>query len=439
LAPSTTDSNTSQPGNIDIHVTEAVTLADRSFIANVVQPGAVGKGGNINITAGSFSATNGSQVATNTLGEGNAGTIAITADTLSFDNGSGVLASVEPGAKGNGGTIILNAGLLEMTDGSQIQPSTKGEGNAGNVTLDISRRISFSGVSDNGLSSGVTSTSEPDAVGDSSTITIITRQLDIQDGGAVTVNSAGGGQAGNIRITADNIFLNHQGIISATTQSVFDGGNITLDLEDSILMRHNSVISTSAGTAQGGGDGGSIMINAPHGFVIGISHENSDITANAFEGNGGNIDITTQRIFGLQERPHLTEKSDITASSEFGLVGTIDTTQLALDPTNGLVNLPVQTSPPPVAQSCQPGEVNANRFYSVGHGGLPPTPNETLGSHALGVPDWVSLDSENSTSATHSTRNRIIEAQGWMKRPDGTVVLTAQPTTRTLLPTCTEL
>ena len=37
---------------------------------------------------------------------------------------------------------------------------------------------------------------------------------------------------------------------------------------------------------------------------------------------GGNINITTQGIFGLEFREELTPESDITASSKFGVNGT---------------------------------------------------------------------------------------------------------------------
>ncbi|MEO1373885.1 MAG: hypothetical protein AAFW70_06115 [Cyanobacteria bacterium J06635_10] len=58
--------------------------------------------------------------------------------------------------------------------------------------------------------------------------------------------------------------------------------------------------------------------------------ENSDINANAFQGNGGNIAIAkrmlcrliaTPGLFGISFRDETTDFSDITASSEFGIDG----------------------------------------------------------------------------------------------------------------------
>jgi len=422
----------SSSGNIEINVTEAVNLADKSAIANLIQPGAEGKGGNIKITASSFSATNGSQLATSTLGEGPAGSVTLSASTISFENESGVLTSVEPGAKGNGGEIYIKATSLLMSNGSQLQASTKGEGNAGNVTLEVAEGISFTG-SKNGFSSGVTSTSELGAVGNSSNITINTRQLDIQDGGAVTVSSAGGGKAGNIGITAENIFLNTGGAIAATTQSIFDGGNIKLQVWDSIVMRRESKISTSAGTAQTGGNGGNITIDAQNGFIVGVSRENSDITANAFEGKGGKVNITTQRIFGLKERPELTDKSDITASSELGLNGEIRISELAINPNNGLASLPGEPLPEVIEPKCQVGSrPGSNKFTVIGRGGLPSNPTQTFGYNR----GWVDIRSEtpgteNSSSSpvdikpTRSAPKQIVEAQGWIINDKGQVELVA--------------
>ena len=112
-------------------------------------------------------------------------------------------------------------------------------------------------------------------------------------------------------------------LIGAETASS-DGGNITLQVQDWLLLQDNSLISTTAGTALAGGDGGDIVINAPNGFVIAVPEENNDIAANAFEGDGGSVLITAQGNFGLEFREQRTPLSDITASSEFGVIGDVN-------------------------------------------------------------------------------------------------------------------
>lgn len=83
---------------------------------------------------------------------------------------------------------------------------------------------------------------------------------------------------------------------------------------------------------------GNITINAP--FIIAFPNEDSDITANAFEGNGGNIDITTNAIFGIEFRDEPTLLSDFTVSSELGIDGNFALDDSGIDPTRGLIILP---------------------------------------------------------------------------------------------------
>ncbi|NEP52161.1 MAG: S-layer family protein [Moorea sp. SIO3C2] len=82
-----------------------------------------------------------------------------------------------------------------------------------------------------------------------------------------------------------------------------------------------------------------------------------------------------------------------------------------------------------------------DEFIITGRGGLPPSPLEPITSHTV-IADWVTLDNsatENyqskltaasrEESARKRPRRRIVEAQGWLIGPDGTVILTAFPTT----------
>jgi large exoprotein involved in heme utilization and adhesion len=85
------------------------------------------------------------------------------------------------------------------------------------------------------------------------------------------------GSGGNLSVTANALTLDHQGqLIAETTSS--DGGNINLNVRDILLLRRNSLISASAGTAQAGGDGGNVTIKA--GFVVGVLLPIGDFSMN---------------------------------------------------------------------------------------------------------------------------------------------------------------
>ncbi|HAJ60518.1 MAG TPA: hypothetical protein DCP31_15665, partial [Cyanobacteria bacterium UBA8543] len=80
--------------------------------------------------------------------------------------------------------------------------------------------------------------------------------------------------------------------------------------------------------------------------------------------------ITAQGIFGLENRPQLTPFSDINASSELGINGTVEINTPDVDPSRGLVNLPVAPVDTQVAQGCTGGSAQAqSSFIITGRGG----------------------------------------------------------------------
>ncbi|NER99364.1 MAG: filamentous hemagglutinin N-terminal domain-containing protein, partial [Symploca sp. SIO1B1] len=407
-----------------------------SGVFSQVNEGAIGDGGEIEITTGSLEVTNGAQLSSNTFGEGNAGDLRITAtDKVRFDgvgsNSFSSVASSQVGteAVGDGGDIEITTGSLEVTNGAFLSNSTLGEGDAGNVRITATDKVRFDGVGSNGFSSGTLSQVNQGAVGDGGMIQITTGSLLLTDAFISSV-SEGNGKAGNISIdTRQNLETNRSSIQTTTLSG--DGGNINLWVGNLLLLRDNSQLATTAGIAGAGGDGGDIIINAE--FVVAVPREDSDISANAFNGRGGNITITTQGIFGLQFRVSLTPLSDITASSEFGLDGEFQLNLLSpVDVTQGLSELPADTVTSELNQSCQAGgSQSAGSFINTGRGGLPPDPTEPLGSSDL----WedVQLPKKTSTDATDlptTNSGKLIEAQGWIVNQTGQIELVAQlPTT----------
>ncbi|HEY9668954.1 MAG TPA: S-layer family protein, partial [Coleofasciculaceae cyanobacterium] len=275
-------------------------------------------------------------------------------------------------------------------------------------------------------------------------------RLLIQDNSEIIVSS-GLGNAGNLEITANSIELSDESKLIGETV-LGNGGNITLNVRDLLLLRHNSKISATAdyariardpnfrdvlstvGVTAPNADGGNITINA--GFIVAVPKENSDIIANAFEGRGGRIAIAAQGIFGIEPRPRLTPKSDITASSDLGIDGTVQTNTLGVDPSRGLGELPsnVVDATRLIDRRCTPNSrtQERSRFIITGRGGLPPSPNDTLQNESV-ISNWVSLNSDVETSVppqtatpTSSDFQPLVEAQGWYFNEKGEVILTAK-------------
>ncbi|KAM3099714.1 filamentous hemagglutinin N-terminal domain-containing protein [Phormidesmis sp. 146-12] len=432
-------------GNITIVARDAVSIRGvgsngipSGVVSNVTRDG-VGQGGNISITTGVLSITNGGNVNVNTNSIGDAGNITIVArDAISIDGvnnsriSSGVFSQVTSTATGRGGDIGITTNSLSLTNGAEVAVSTFGRGNAGNITIIARDGVFFDGVGSNKFASGAFSLVNSRAIGQAGKITIQTELFSIANKAILSASSSGQGSAGNLDVTVRQLRLDNQGSIQAQTASG-QGGNITLQVPDLLLLRRGSFISTTAGTAQAGGDGGNITFKG--NFIVAVPNENSDISANAFTGKGGRVEITTQGIFGTQFRPQLTFLSDITASSTFGIAGVVAINEPSIDPNRGLVRLPVDLTDASrlIVQACPTGSTIAqqsNEFIITGRGGLPPTPNEAVNQDAiqveLGTADVEGIPPVSQRQQSASTiAPPIVEAQRLQVMADGTVFLMA--------------
>lgn len=486
-------------GNIQLNITNNISLDGQDIdgfstaIQSLINPGAVGNGGTINITTGSLSLTNGAQIATPVLGSlnglggrGNGGDIIIKAkDSINISGSgqisglsSGIFAATELNAIGqagdiilntnnfnisnggivnaqtlnnsNGGNVFINTANFEALNGGQILTSSGFSeftnlisGNAGNIVINASNSVNISGfdstydqrvssfgprVQNENSSSGFFANSRSNSTGLSGDITVNTPQLNVSNNAKIAVDSRGTGNAGQLNLRGNRIILNNNASLSAESVSG-GGGNININLSEYLLMRNNSLISTTAGTEGGGGDGGNINIISP--FIVAPAQENSDIIANAFLGNGGNINITATGLYGIKFRDNLTSFSDITASSQFGQSGIVDINSPDVDVSQGLVDLPtnpIDTSKLIAQNICNEGK--ASEFIVTGKGGLPPNPTGILTQETIIVDLGESLSGQNTENNNIETLNQI---KGWQVTNNGDIFLTETTSTENLI------
>ncbi|MFS0513307.1 beta strand repeat-containing protein [Nostoc sp. UIC 10607] len=416
-------------GNINIDTSDAVIIDGISGAYSFLSAGGVGKGGDIQITTNSLTLRNGGQLAATSFGKGNAGDIIVNADdAISIDgvgsNGrlSGAFSTLEGEGEGRGGNINLTTGSLFLTNGGVVNGSTFSKGNGGNITIDARDRILIDGVSTTGFASGVFSAVNPTAVGNGGNINLTTDSLFLNRGG-ISSSSLGQGKAGDININSSSTALDNKAFIAAITNSG-DGGNINVTASDRLLLRNGSQISTTAGTAQSGGDGGNIDIDSR--FIVAIPQENSDITANAFTGTGGKVEINSQGIFGIESRTKPTEKSDITASSEQGVSGVIsintpDTSSIQ----NSFTELPpVIDTNALIANSCisRGTKRQENSFTITGSGAITTNrPGILVSNYTTGEVRGVEI-----TSRPWKKSDPIIEPQGLYRLNNGQLLLSRE-------------
>jgi large exoprotein involved in heme utilization and adhesion len=426
---------TGDSGDLTVN-TPALLVLDRAVVnANT---GGEGDAGDLTINTGTLLARDGGFVSTSTFGAGNGGNLTVNASQYvqligrSADGLSSALgAGTGEGSSGNAGNVRINTSSLLVRDGARISARTQSSGIGGSLTVKASDSVQLSGA-DSGLLVNAT------AGGTAGNLRVETRQMSVSDGAQVTVSSPQG-QAGDLTIQANSLRLNQGSLSAETAKSSAEGGaNITLSGLDFLRMDNESLISANA---RDEANGGNVTIDST--FIIATppqGSKGSDITANAQDGSGGRVSLTTQGLFGIEFRPELSPDNDITVSSDSGLVGVFEQNSPDVDPSRGLAELPtdVVDASRQIDRRCTPGKVADNsRFTVTGRGGLPTSPNDTLQGEAV-ITNWVALDSEveNRTLAASTTpsdlaQRPLVEAQGWVTNENGDVVLTEQAPTVT--------
>ncbi|NEO71422.1 S-layer family protein [Moorena sp. SIO3H5] len=320
---------------------------------------------------------------------------------------------------------------------------------------------------------------------DAGDLTIETKNLTVEDGGRISVSAvpldqdgfpeskvkeSDRGLAGKLIIEADSLTLDNGQLVAATGKSTNqptnsgDAANIDINVSGLTTLDNNSLILADAtGDGVTGGnitiDGGLLILYPSDGET------GNDIFANAEEGQGGNITITLQGLFGnfrLQEGQ--TRFNDISAISFTGGSSFDGSVQInsAVNPTQDPEILPTSIVDPSaliVANCPRSGKVAVDElgeFIVTGRGGLPPSPLDPINQRSVLV-DWITLDTEEETiKEANSTptpevsylpmrgkrrvastptparpKKKIVEAQGWTVGEDGTITLTAEPNTGT--------
>lgn len=393
---STTDGN-GQGGDLNLTAdsiaitgfTRAIAFGTTSRLPSSVRTtsndAATGNAGNVTLQTDRLLIRDGAEIDTTANGQGRGGDIQITArESVDLIGATDFRAprlrsilSSSSSSAGNAGNITIRTGQLRLRNGGVISAIAGATGQGGNITIRADA-IEFSGLTaDRQLINTITSSSSAAATGDAGNVTLTTGSLRIRDGGlilantlgagqggniriaardridvigtafsptlrrassGITTSSSGGGDAGNIWITADRLRVQDGGVLAAASLAQGQGGNLTITATDAIevigtsrsadgtAIRSNLTTDTTgtgnAGTialstdrlriqdgatitanTNGSGAGGNIRIAADTVEIAGVSDDQTLIsgisstnTNRNASGNAGTIAITTDRL-----------------------------------------------------------------------------------------------------------------------------------------------
>jgi hypothetical protein len=235
--------------------------------------------------------------------------------------------------------------------------------------------------------------------------------------------------------------VNSTGLFATSTKnSTGNSGTTNIRVGGILSLKNNSLIKAEA---LGGASGGNILIKA--GFILAYPsqkpNDGNDIIANADAefGKGGNISISTERLFGIGIRSATPGNgtNDISAASQSS--DPIEFYFVATEP-----KLPSQFTEPDktVAQACDGGGdiADQNTFTITGRGGMPEDPTKPLNSVAIAGNLKSGRDPMQKGKGTEEQRSggaeekktlssdEIIPARGVAYNEKGQVVLTRYST-----------
>jgi len=343
-----------------------------------------------------------SAISAKTFGTGRAGALTVSTPRLTMFDGGYI--STSTGGDGAAGAVIVNAGSINLSSGASISSSSQleiilglneglgGNGAGGTVTVNATGPVTIAGQG-----SGLFTSTMGNGVGGN--IHLSANSVTLQNGGHISSSSTGTGRAGDITINAGNQFaITNSTVTTEANQSGGGAIKITTNPNGTVQLTDSTI---SASVLDGTGGGGSVNID-PQYVVL----QNSQILAQAVQGPGGNINITTNLLL-----PDST--SLISASSQFGQQGTV-IIQSPISPASGKI-VPLGQKPliatSLLSQRCAAlAGGNASSFTVAGRDSLPAEPSGWLSSPlALATAELV-----GSTTTEPETRTSLSESKEGM-------------------------
>ena len=304
------------PGDINIDVSEALTLSNNGYISSQIRfNSAVTENftrssidinaGSLSIIAPAFSIVTPSEMNTATFGQGNAGDINIdVSGDINIVSGNISSEIGSPGI-GNAGNITINANSLSLENGASLDSRTDGVGNPGNINIDVNEVVTLSNSSD--IFGMVYNNAKVNENFTRNTININANSLAIVDSenetftSQINTSTYAQANAGDINLNVEGSLKITKGRILSNVESGAEGngGSITIDA-NSLSLQQGGQIRTSVKKVSfsdlvgGQGDAGNISLNTES-----LEVDNSAIFSGVESGsigNGGDLTINTDRL-----------------------------------------------------------------------------------------------------------------------------------------------
>ncbi|MGF1491975.1 MAG: hypothetical protein ACFBSC_05860 [Microcoleaceae cyanobacterium] len=245
------------------------------------------------INTGELALTNGGQLRAETFGGGNAGSVIVDARNSVFIDGideslagnntrpSTTASFVAGTATGDGGGVQISGDNIFVSNRAQVDASTFGQCNAGNVTLNGRSNITLDTAGSVFTNVGIDRFTNLPGVGEGGNIDITTGNLAVMNTAQLQAQTSGVGNAGNVSVNASgNVFFDgfemsdDETIFSSRAFTIVENSFPGIDVRqggDVSISAENIYISNRAGLSTstiGEGNAGRIILQAQEGIIF---------------------------------------------------------------------------------------------------------------------------------------------------------------------------
>ena len=267
-------------------------------------------GGNINFDGGNITARSGNIKLGGLL---EAGTIEISENgSLNFPQDTARTNIVLSDAanldvRGDKGSIDIDAGNLTLQGGEPSlvkagigDDSTSSQAQAGDITIDVAKNIALD-------ESSISNLVEANAVGNAGNVKVTANNLTLTNGGRISASTFGRGNAGNVDVTATGkISLDGENSIAEGSRISSVVNDLAVGNSDGLVIKTKNLTLTNGATITTStlsqGNAGDISIDATENITLdGVTSENlpssiASLTSLGAVGDAGEIEISTSNL-----------------------------------------------------------------------------------------------------------------------------------------------
>ena len=223
-------------GDIKLDISDSIQMFNSSIIATTL---ATGNAGNIKLSTSQLQ-LNTAGVSSSTFGYGNGGLLSVDADLIEIigtDSTDRASIATTAWATGDAGNLLLNAGQLRVIDGASLSSSSFSHGNAGDMVLNVSQSIEVKGTGHDGYRTSNNS---------QSTIRSAVQSVPKRARKALSLPDVPSGDSGNLTITAPVLKIIEEGVVSVENQGTGNSGLLSINVEKLYMRAAGSITAANA-------------------------------------------------------------------------------------------------------------------------------------------------------------------------------------------------